>query len=352
MGIDAMAGKRSKPGRKSKADKPVCPDGSRFEPRRLADYGDAAILEEIRRVAALVDRPFITASGFEARSRVAAQTVRRRFGGWREALERAGLGHRYGGRGEEERARAEATRRKSDAELLEILRATARVTGGDCVRARDVRRLGGPEVGTFANRFGSWARAVAAAGLRHARRGRWYGDEQCFDNLLAVWSALGRAPTAREMDAPPSTIGWANYARRFGSWRKALAAFAERVNGARAGAGDAALNRRLARDPLPARPLSPVRARKPSGRIGAALRHQVLARDRYKCAACGLSPAIYQFCTLDVDHIVPVALGGRTELANLRTLCSLCNAGKGARPEPGPAPGDPALPPPAPGLPE
>ena len=58
------------------------------------------------------------------------------------------------------------------------------------------------------------------------------------------------------------------------------------------------------------------------------LRSKVLARDNYSCVQCGASPNTGAW--LHVDHIVPIAKGGRTELWNLQTLCSTCNYGKGA----------------------
>ena len=57
------------------------------------------------------------------------------------------------------------------------------------------------------------------------------------------------------------------------------------------------------------------------------LRRAVFTRDGYTCRGCGADDPL----TLDVDHIVPVALGGRTTFANLQTLCSACNAAKGAQ---------------------
>lgn len=48
-----------------------------------------------------------------------------------------------------------------------------------------------------------------------------------------------------------------------------------------------------------------------------------LARQPY-CAACGATE------DLTVDHIVPLARGGRGELSNLQTLCRMCNGSKAA----------------------
>lgn len=48
-----------------------------------------------------------------------------------------------------------------------------------------------------------------------------------------------------------------------------------------------------------------------------ALRDEVLKRDGYRCVAPGCGERRW----LELDHIVPVALGGKTTLANLRTYC-------------------------------
>lgn len=56
------------------------------------------------------------------------------------------------------------------------------------------------------------------------------------------------------------------------------------------------------------------------------LRYDVMKRDKFHCVLCGRSEA--DGVTLHVDHIMPVAKGGKTEMANLRTLCNECNMGK------------------------
>jgi hypothetical protein len=58
------------------------------------------------------------------------------------------------------------------------------------------------------------------------------------------------------------------------------------------------------------------------------LRFDVLRRDRYTCQYCGRSAPEVK---LHVDHVVPVARGGRTVLENLRAACEDCNLGKGTR---------------------
>lgn len=55
------------------------------------------------------------------------------------------------------------------------------------------------------------------------------------------------------------------------------------------------------------------------------LRFAVLNRDKHTCQYCGRSaPEV----VLEVDHVIPVALGGRDEPQNLRTACRDCNSGK------------------------
>ena len=76
-----------------------------------------------------------------------------------------------------------------------------------------------------------------------------------------------------------------------------------------------------------------VKASKPARKpIGARLRAMVMERDGMACTRCGqvAGPGV----TLHIDHIQPVASGGTNCESNLRTLCSECNLGRGARGEP------------------
>jgi hypothetical protein len=49
-------------------------------------------------------------------------------------------------------------------------------------------------------------------------------------------------------------------------------------------------------------------------------------RQRLRCALCGLR--LTRHSRPHVDHITPVALGGKSELANYQLLCAICNTGK------------------------
>ena len=59
------------------------------------------------------------------------------------------------------------------------------------------------------------------------------------------------------------------------------------------------------------------------------LRYEILQRDGFRCVACGRTAD--DGVKLHVDHIVPVAKGGKTEESNLQTLCEECNLGKGSK---------------------
>ena len=59
--------------------------------------------------------------------------------------------------------------------------------------------------------------------------------------------------------------------------------------------------------------------------ISDSLRYNVLKESKGRCALCG---ATRNERVLDVDHILPRSLGGKTEYANLQVLCSKCNRSK------------------------
>jgi 5-methylcytosine-specific restriction endonuclease McrA len=61
-------------------------------------------------------------------------------------------------------------------------------------------------------------------------------------------------------------------------------------------------------------------------KMTASMRYQVLVRDKATCQICGAGKK--DGAILHVDHILPVAKGGKSTLDNLRTLCDLCNLGK------------------------
>ena len=58
------------------------------------------------------------------------------------------------------------------------------------------------------------------------------------------------------------------------------------------------------------------------------IRFEVFKRDSFRCQYCGRSaPDVI----LEVDHITPVAKGGKNDVMNLITSCRDCNRGKGKK---------------------
>ena len=58
------------------------------------------------------------------------------------------------------------------------------------------------------------------------------------------------------------------------------------------------------------------------------LRDAILRRDNWTCQCCGNSVFLEPNLLLEVDHIIPVSAGGKTEPSNLQTLCWKCNRKK------------------------
>lgn len=63
------------------------------------------------------------------------------------------------------------------------------------------------------------------------------------------------------------------------------------------------------------------------GKIAPGTRFKVFHRDNYRCVYCGAEPGK---TILEIDHVIPYALGGRSKITNLVTSCQPCNAGKSA----------------------
>jgi hypothetical protein len=302
-----------------------------FELDRLISYDDEALLAELRRVAALVDSPYLSAPAFDKHSKAHSSGIRRRFGGWQQALERAGLGDRYTGA---PRARRIVGRTFTDEQLLGELRDVSAKIGGKPVTVEVFNQHAYMNAETVRRRFGSWWAALKQAGLEISSLGRRYSNDDYFENLLVVWTHYGRQPTYGEMDQPPSSIPSGAYEVKWGTWRKALLAFLERVN---SDAGQEETQATPAvEEPQPRlmsrRRSQPHRVKDEDQRqTKLELRYEVLKRDRFRCVLCGASPATHLGCVLHVDHIIPWSKGGKTIAENLRSLCETCNLGKSAK---------------------
>ncbi|HUD50376.1 homing endonuclease associated repeat-containing protein [Parvibaculum sp.] len=200
----------------------------------------------------------------------------------------------------------------ADQELLVDMRRAAELAGTGVLSQRLYSEFGRYDPTTASRRFGSWNKAVEAAGLQIANEIN-ISDERLFENLMLLWEHYGRQPRRAELAYSPSKISQGAYRRRFRTWMDALTQFVVYAN-----AQDA-------RPPNPAKAASGHRtSRDPSLRM----RFRVLKRDNFSCRACGMSPALRPGLSLHVDHIKAWSLGGETVDENLQTLCEPCNLGK------------------------
>jgi len=201
----------------------------------------------------------------------------------------------------------------SNEELLAELRRVAQLLGKSSMTYEEFRSHGRYSDRFLERRFGSWNKALEAAGLEVRKRVNIPVIE-FFENMEQTWRALGRQPRREEMVKPLSMITGGAYERRFGGWRKALEAFVAFASDDRATI------------PVVLTTTSTTSERRfPDLR----LRFRVMHRDSFRCQACGRSPATDAGVQLHVDHIVPWSKGGKTTESNLRTLCEQCNLGKG-----------------------
>ena len=64
------------------------------------------------------------------------------------------------------------------------------------------------------------------------------------------------------------------------------------------------------------------------GKVTVSVRKKIYERDGYKCKCCGRTDdEVY----LEIDHILPISKGGKSQYNNLQTLCEECNSKKGSK---------------------
>jgi hypothetical protein len=287
----------------------------RFELQTLESYSDEGLLAELVRVAAALRGERLTIKRFDALSKVHSTTIRTRFGSWSAALDRAGISETV----------APRPRTVSRDDVLAAIRAHARENAGASASRDQIAARLAIDRGTISRKFGSWEALLLEVGLSPVPLGRRYSEDECFENLLNLWTHYGRQPRFAELNRSPSTVGSKAYVRRWGGWRGALAAFVQAANQAESSPNSKA-------DPERSDAPEPPSAAVPQARaMSLALRYRILSRDRFRCVACGRSPAKDGNVELHVDHIIPWSRGGGNVEPNLRTLCAQCNLGKGAK---------------------
>ncbi len=290
---------------------------------------DEEILADIQKTAKTLGQDYISISKYKSHGKYSQTAIQAHFGTWKNALLQAGLRN--------ERTSAEL-KLISDEEYYSDLRRIAKSLNLQTVPFDEYKKLGKYSAGYIFKRFGKWSTVLENAGLNPTGFNKdRVSEQECFDEIERMWRLLGRQPTTNDI----IKRGICQYSidifkRRFGGWRKALEAFVEYINST--DTEHESLNvhidneSRIASNEIIESHESTTTTTSyghyTSRNINIRLRFKVLARDNFKCCACGASPAKDPSVELCVDHIIPWSKGGETVLENLQTLCSKCNLGK------------------------
>jgi AraC-like DNA-binding protein len=160
-----------------------------FELQTLEEYSDETLLAELRRVAEAMKGQRLTIERFNSLARVHSTTLRYRFGSWQAALDKAGISESV----------APRFRVLDRDAVLEALREFVVENPGKSVTEQAIAARLGMYRGSITRRFGKWEAILANVGLDPVPLGRRYTDEECFENILALWSHYGRQPIFGEL---------------------------------------------------------------------------------------------------------------------------------------------------------
>jgi hypothetical protein len=184
-----------------------------FTPFGRACVPDLMFLDDLRRVARLLERRRITMAQYAKYGKYRVGTYHR-FGYWCNACEMAGLG-RY------------RFLKATAAELLADIQAVGRRLNTRCMTMSQYLEEGKYSIYWVIRFYKYGPAAVKAAGLKSPDRYRKKTAQELLQNLEVVSRTLGRQPRTVDMMPPVSTSCAAPYRREFGSWQKAVAAFVE-----------------------------------------------------------------------------------------------------------------------------
>lgn len=270
---------------------------------------DEELINDLKKVAKELDKQSITRNEYNIHGRYSEGTLRKRFGGWIKALQKAGLSSVKDYEVTKDDLIKEL-KRVSELEDVEILSRKV---------FNKYKKIS--SASTIEQRFGSWSNALKLAKITLHRSQNRYSDKELFENLLNVWMYHAKQPTVTNMSELPSKITPNTYSNRFANWRKTLEAFVEYINKED---NNTFKEEIIEKDEITKEKIK----HKTSRTINLRFRFITFKNDNFKCKNCGRSPATDPKITLHVDHVYPWSKGGETVLENLQTLCSDCNLGK------------------------
>ena len=209
-----------------------------------------------------------------------------------------------------------------DQDFLDDLKTVCSKLGRNNITMREYDEIGKYTSGTIHRRFGTWHKALIAAGIELTVN-KNISEKELFENIEHVWITLGRQPTDREMRQPLSKYSKNPYLNKFGTWRKALEAFIEFINSDNDQSQEVEQVEIVEEVTKESEFVFKHKTKRlPSER----LKVQVLMRDGNKCRLCGITVT---GDNIHFDHIQPWSKGGETILDNLQVLCETHNLAKG-----------------------
>lgn len=289
------------------------------------DIPDNELIEDLQSVSKELEGKSLTIEEYKKRGKYSYTTISKRFGGWPDALKKSGIFPSIN---------QVCIKGVNSDDMLNDLRTVSVKLGKQTFTSNEYSQYGKHSKSTFFRRFGSWNKALKAAGLvpyDHPLGGgakNKVSEYACLEEIERLWVELGRQPTTTDIKNGRSRFSLHTYERRFGSWRNALEFFVNYINGEKI-ADD--LN--VSGDMQPQATATQLTKdesfeHKTKRYINLRLRFMVMKRDDFKCCLCGKSPATNPDIILHIDHILPWSKGGETTIDNLQTLCSDCNLGK------------------------
>lgn len=288
------------------------------------NISDQELLNDIKRVSNLLNTKVLSRDDYNKYGKYSRTTIGRRFGSWKIALEKIGLAPVHSG------IKNVFNINVSDEQLLNDLKETAKSLNATTITSTQYNEHGKHGHTIIIERFGKWETALLKAGLEPTGFHSTISPEELMEEIEHIWIKLGRQPTTTDIKNGISKYSLNSYARKFGSWRKALEFFVEYINQdekVEEKKDEPVTNIQVAS--VPTSPNSVIEMRKTKRDINLRLRFLVMKRDNFKCCMCGRSPANTPNLELHIDHIKPWSKGGETVIENLQTLCSDCNLGKG-----------------------
>lgn len=273
-----------------------------------ANVSDEELLADLRAIASKEGSGWLTEATYAKEGRFAPNTIRNRFGSWREALMLIGL------KPEQKHFKKHLACPSNEA-LIKDLQETTKELGKETITCDEYDKHGKYGKSCARNRFGSWDKVLKAAGLTETGfHNAGITKEQLLEAIYEAWERLGRQPNTRDIRNKEVPYGLTTYINQFGSWRNTMIAF---VNYVKKREGQIVAT-------LAVSPVQHKTGRTPSAK----LKKQILERYNATCQQCGTNDEKEPGVKLVIDHIIPYSKGGETIYGNLQILCRKCNIEK------------------------